>query len=80
MLALRLVSVQIACSVATAVATETREDDSMSNDQNASPVERLHYQSVLTTVAQKEAFRRLAGWLTIPFHSCSGKMLSLIHI
>ena len=46
----------------------------MSNDQNASPVGRLHYQSVLTTVAQKEAFRRLAGWLTIPFHSCSGKM------
>lgn len=46
----------------------------MSDDQNASPFGPLDYQSVLTTVGQKEAFRRLAGWLTITFQSCSGKL------
>lgn len=49
----------------------------MENDQRASQLNRDHHQGVLTKVAQKEAFRRLADWLTIPFHGCSGKMESI---
>jgi hypothetical protein len=46
----------------------------MINDQRVS---RDHYQGVLTKIAQKEAFHRLADWLKIPFHGCSGKMESI---
>jgi hypothetical protein len=44
---------------------------------NNQRVSRDHYQGVLTKIAQKEAFHRLADWLRIPFHGCSGKMESI---
>lgn len=46
----------------------------MKNYQRASQASWDHYQGVLKTVTQKEAFSSLADWLSIPYHDCSGKM------